>query len=137
MVLAWVAAPVARQVPVFRTGVDLVNLAVTVADRKGNLVGALTQGDFEIFEDGTKQTVRYFSSGDLVGSAPETHLGVLIDISGSMAPTLGFVQSAVIRFFNNLSDAVDISVVDFDSEVRLGRYERSRFSATHSTGSVG
>jgi Ca-activated chloride channel homolog len=125
--LAWMAAPIAHQVPVFRTGVDLVNLGVTVADRKGNLLGALTQGDFEIFEDGTKQTIRYFSSGDLVAVPPETHLGVLIDISGSMAPSLGFVQTAVIKFFNNLSDAVDISVVDFDSEVRLGRYERSDF----------
>ena len=125
--LVGTAAPAAQQVPVFRTGVDLVNLGVTVADRKGNLIGGLKEGDFEILEDGAKQTIRYFSSGDLTGSAPETHLGVLIDISGSMAPTLGFVQSAVIKFFNNLSDAVDISVVDFDSEVRLGRYERSDF----------
>ena len=39
-----------------------------------------------------------------------------------MAPTLGFVQGAGIRFVNNLSDAVDISIVDFASEVRRGRY---------------
>jgi len=119
------AAPRAAQAPAFRAGVDVVNLGVTVADRKGNLVGDLTQGDFDVLEDGQKQTIRYFSTGDLIGAAPETHLGVLLDISGSMAPTLGFVQSAVIRFFNSLTDARDITVVDFDSEVRSARYSRA------------
>jgi Ca-activated chloride channel family protein len=125
IVVAALAVPRAQQAPVFRTGVDLVNLALTVSDRKGNLVAGLKQGDFEIFEDGAKQTIRYFSAGDLTGPAPETHLGVLIDVSGSMAPTLGFVQGAVIKFFNNLTDAVDITVVDFDSEVRSARYSRA------------
>jgi Ca-activated chloride channel family protein len=125
--LAAVAALHAQQGAVFRSAVDIVNLGVTVSDRKGNLVAGLGQGDFEILEDGAKQTIRYFSFGD-AASGPETHLAVLIDISGSMAPSLGFVQSAAIRFFNNLSDAVDITVVDFDSEVRMARYERSDYA---------
>ena len=51
-----------QQVPVFRGGVDLVNLAVTVTDRQSNLVSDLTVDDFEIYEDGRKQTPRYFSA---------------------------------------------------------------------------
>ena len=45
------------QQPQFRSRVDLVNLAVTVTDRKGNLVGDLTADDFEIVEDGKKLAV--------------------------------------------------------------------------------
>src|SRR5476649_1968249 len=40
----------AQQVPVFHGGVDLVNLAATVTDKRGNLVTDLTAADFEILE---------------------------------------------------------------------------------------
>ena len=66
---------VARQVPVFRAGVDLVNLGVTVADKKGSLITNLTANDFEIYEDGKKQTLRYFALGDAVNAGPPMHLG--------------------------------------------------------------
>jgi Ca-activated chloride channel homolog len=112
------------QAPLFRARVDLVNLGVMVSDRKGHLIGGLQPSDFEILEDGRKQTIQYFSAGD-GGSAPETHLAVVIDISGSMAPALGFVQSAVIKFFDDLADALDITIVDFDEQVRLSQYSRS------------
>src|SRR5579884_1063678 len=42
---------VAQQIPVFKSGVDLVNVGVTVTDRKGNLVTDLKADDFEIYED--------------------------------------------------------------------------------------
>ena len=60
--VAW-ARPSA-QVPVFRTGIELVNLGVTVADRKGSLVTDLKVDDFEIYEDGKKQAIRYFAAGE-------------------------------------------------------------------------
>src|SRR5262245_50010467 len=46
----------AQQIPLFRAGIDLVSLGVTVTDRAGNLVGGLTSDDFEVVEDGVKQT---------------------------------------------------------------------------------
>ena len=52
-----------QQVPVFRGGVDLVNVGATVTDKKGSLLTDLTPDDFEIYEDGHKQTIRYFSAG--------------------------------------------------------------------------
>ena len=55
------AAP--QQVPTFRSGIDLVNLGVTVTDRKGALLTDLTADDFEVIEDGKKQTVTYFATG--------------------------------------------------------------------------
>jgi Ca-activated chloride channel homolog len=124
------AVPAAQQVPVFRTGVDLVNVGVTITDKKSGLITDLTQDDFEIFEDGKKQTVRYFAAGDPVDAdhpGLALHLGVVIDVSESMGEDLSFTKSASIKFLNRLLDAVDITVVDFDTEVRVARYSQNEF----------
>src|SRR5687767_7091001 len=60
---------------VFRAGVELTTFGVTVTDRKGNIVTDLSQGDFEILEDGKPQTVQYFARGDGEAS-PAMHLGL-------------------------------------------------------------
>jgi Ca-activated chloride channel family protein len=124
--LAMAAAPRA-QAPVFRAGVDLVNLAVTITDRRGNLVGHLKETDFDVYEDGKKQTLSYFAVGEVVGAAPELHVGVVMDISSSMGQFMAFTKSAAIKFLNSLSHAVDITVVDFDTEVRLARFSQAEF----------
>ncbi len=116
----------AQQATTFRSGIELVNIGVTVADKKGNLVTDLTAADFEVTEDGRKQTVTYFAAGDRVG--PELHLGVLLDVSESMGEDIRFTRTAAIKFLNTLTDAVDITVVDFDSQVRVGRYGQADFA---------
>ena len=114
-----------QQVPVFRGGVDLVNIGVTVIDRKGHLVTGLTAEDFELTEDGRKQTVRYFAPGEgRAEGAPEMHLGLLLDVSESMGEDVKFTRTAAIKFLNTLTTAVDVTIVDFDSEVRVARYGR-------------
>jgi len=118
----------AQQVPVFRSNVDLVNLAVTVTDRKGNLVGDLTMEDFEVYEDGRKQNVRFFASGDPGGAAPEMHLGLTLDVSESMGEDMSFTKTAAVKFLNRLLEAVDVTIVDFDTEVRVTRYSQSDFA---------
>ena len=52
------------------TAVDLVNLGVTVTDRKGDLVTDLKPEDFEVLEDGKKQTVGYFAALIFFSGAP-------------------------------------------------------------------
>jgi Ca-activated chloride channel family protein len=123
-------APAAGQLPPFRSHVDLVNVGVTVADRKGNLVADLVQDDFEIYEDGRKQTVQYFATGAAAGdaAAPPIHLGLLVDVSESMGEDMSFTKTASIKFLNRLTDAVDITVVDFDTEVRAARYSQAEFA---------
>jgi Ca-activated chloride channel homolog len=116
----------AQRSTTFRTGVDLVNLGVTVTDKKGSLVADLTAEDFEITEDGKRQTLGYFAAGDRVG--PELHLGLLLDVSESMGEDISFTKTAAIKFLNTLTDAVDITVVDFDSQVRVGRYGQAEFA---------
>ena len=111
----------------FRSRVDLVNAGVTVTDRKGNLVADLTLDDFEVYEDGRKQTIQYFAAGD-GETAPAMHLGLMLDVSGSMDEDLSFSKTASIKFLNMLTDAVDITVVDFDTEVRAARYSQNEFA---------
>jgi Ca-activated chloride channel family protein len=117
----------ARQPPVFKGGVDLVNIPVTVTDRKGVLVADLTADDFEVFEDGQKQAVTYFAVGDPAEGAPEMHLGLLLDVSDSMEEDLPFTKTAAIKFLNSLTEAVDVTVVDFDTEVRVARFSQAEF----------
>jgi len=124
-----IARSASSQATTFRSAVDLVNLGVTVTDKKGNLVTDLKAEDFEISEDGSKQTVSYFASGDRVTPpGPELHLGLLLDVSESMGEDIGFTRTAAIKFLNTLTDALDITVVDFDSQVRVGRYGQSEFA---------
>jgi Ca-activated chloride channel homolog len=125
---AWLAGVHAQPVPPFSTRVDLVNVGVTVTDRKGTLLTDLTEDDFTIFEDGKPQVIRYFASGERSESAPELHLGLMLDVSGSMGEDMTFTRTAAVRFLNTLTDAVDITVVDFDTEVRLARYSQNEFA---------
>lgn len=117
----------AGQTPTFRAGVDLVTFGVTVVDKKGNLVADLSKSDFTLVEDGTAQTIRYFARGD-GDTAPETHLGLLLDTSGSMERDLSLARGAAIKFLNLLPTAKDITLVDFDTEVRVTRYPQSEFA---------
>ena len=126
LVLAFVAH--ARQVPVFRAGVDLVNVAVTVSDKREQLVTGLKPDDFEVYEDGIKQTIKFFSAGDAgQGQGADLHLGLLLDVSESMGDDVGFTRTAAIKFLNTLVTAVDITLVDFDTEVRAARFSQNQF----------
>jgi Ca-activated chloride channel family protein len=118
---------VAPQVPAFRAGIDLVNVGVTVT-AAGGPVADLGREDFEIREDGRAQTISYFLAGDpAAGAAPSLHVGVLLDVSESMAEEIGFVRTAAIKFLNALEGAADMTVVDFDTEVRVARFSRDDF----------
>ncbi len=114
------------QAQVFRSTVDLVSLGVTVTDREGRFVTDLTADDFAITEDGSGQSVRLFLRGD-AKPAPELHLGLLVDSSGSMEEDISLSRSAAIKFLNALPDAVDVTLVDFDTEVRVARYGPADF----------
>jgi Ca-activated chloride channel family protein len=122
-----VALVAGQQPPVFRGGIDLVNFGVTVMDRSGNSIGDLSVDDFEIVEEGQKQAIKYFSRGDAIDSAPELHVGLLFDTSGSMGEDIKLARSAAVKFLNTFSDAKDMTLVDFDTEVRVAKYGQNDF----------
>lgn len=105
----------------FRAGVDLIHFSVVVTDKQGQPVPGLTRDDFEIVEAGKPQAISFFSAGDPAEDLP-LHIGFLLDTSGSMDLDLKDVRTAVIKFLNAMDRAADITLVDFDTEVRVARY---------------
>lgn len=115
---------------VFRGGVDLTTFGVTVTDRKGQLVTDLTRDDFQVLEDGRPQRLEHFAPA--AGEENEAALatlrpGLLLDTSGSMDRDLALARTAAIRFLNLLPRSEDVTLVDFDSEVRVTRYPQRDF----------
>ena len=69
--LAVAAVPAsAQRTPVFRTGLDLVHVTVTVRDGGGGLVSDLAAEDFVVLEDGRVQAVEVFGA-----AAGQIHTG--------------------------------------------------------------
>lgn len=104
----------------FRSGVDLVSFVVVATDKQG-LVATLTRDDFTILEEGKPQTIQFFAKGDVSDRMP-LRLGLLFDVSGSMRLDIDLAKTAAIRFMNAVEHAKDITLVDFDTEVRLAQY---------------
>jgi Ca-activated chloride channel family protein len=119
IVLTLTGALYAQQV--FRSSVDLVHFGVVVTDRHGAPVLGLTPDDFEIVEDGKAQSIKYCAGGD-PESAPPLHLGFMIDNSGSMVQDIRDVRTAAIKFLNTVENLIDVTLTDFDTEVRVARF---------------
>ena len=103
--------PAEGQSPAFRAGVDLVSLNVSVSEGP-RFVTDLQQEDFQVFEDGVKQDVTFFTRSNL-----PVALALLIDTSASMESRLSTAQEAAIGFARRLRQQDLAEVVDFDSRV--------------------
>jgi Ca-activated chloride channel family protein len=109
-----------------RVGIDLVNFGVVVTDRRGSPITGLTIDDFEVVEHGKTQRVQFFTTGD-PDAAPPLHLGFLLDTSGSMEQDIRDVRTAAIKFLAKNEHAADVTLVDFDTEVRVTTFGSSDF----------
>ena len=100
-----------------RVEVKLVELYTVVSDPDGRPIRGLTAGDFQVFEEGRRQTVAAVKDG----SGLPLSLGLLLDSSASMADDLRQTEIAAIDFlFLTLDRERDRAfLVDFDSEPRL------------------
>jgi Ca-activated chloride channel family protein len=99
---------------VFRAGVDMVSLNVTVVDSQGRYVTDLEQPDFMVFEDGAKQDLTFFNKTNL-----PIALSLLIDSSASMEQRMETAQEAAIGFARKIRSQDLAQVVDFDSRVEI------------------
>jgi Ca-activated chloride channel family protein len=100
------ATPSAVQLPrdqvksgrTFRSQIELVMIPATVTDSSGRLVADLTREAFEIFEDGAKQPITYFSTERVPVS-----LGLVVDVSDSMfGRRMQEARTALGRFLGEL-----------------------------------
>lgn len=100
----------------FRSDLYTVPVTVTVVDANGRLVTGLSRDDFEIYEDGTEQSVTQFSDQRVPVS-----LGVLLDASDSMRgqPVVD-ARAALDRFVGELLEPEDEAfVATFNHTPRL------------------
>jgi Ca-activated chloride channel homolog len=112
-----VAAARAQQLPdtgVFKSGVSLVSLNVTVRNGLNKSVPDLEEGDFTVFEDGVKQPLVEVSRRRI-----PLALSLLLDSSASMEDKLVMAQAAASEFVRRLDPQDRASVVDFDNRVQV------------------
>lgn len=104
---------VGQQPPKIRSGIELVSLNVSVTE-SGRYVTDLEQADFEVFEDGAKQAISFYSR-----KQQPIALSILLDTSNSMEDKLKTAQEAAIGFARRLKPDDVASVIDFNSQVRI------------------
>jgi VWFA-related protein len=107
---------------VFRAGTDVVHLPVIVTGRNNQIVRGLKAEDFEVKEGNQVQKISFFSEGAPGESLP-LHLGLLLDASQSMERDMKDAADAAVRFVNALEETQDVTLVDFDTSVNVGRFE--------------
>jgi VWFA-related protein len=95
--------------------VDVVVLHATAQDRHGNLVSGLGKTDFQVYEDGVLQTIKYFSHEDI----PVT-VGLVVDNSGSMGSKRADVIAAALAFARSSNPQDQMFVVNFNEKVSFG-----------------
>jgi Ca-activated chloride channel family protein len=94
--------------------VELALVNVTVTDPYNRLVTGLEPDNFRIFEDNVEQEVVNFSSEDVPIS-----IGVILDLSGSMADKLGKAKQAAVEFFKTANPQDEFFLVGFNERARL------------------
>jgi Ca-activated chloride channel homolog len=111
-----VPATLSAQKTVFKTGVEMVPLTVTVTDTKGKYVTGLAGSNFEVFEDGVQQDVAFFASDDV-----PLDVALLVDTSGSMDADLPLVKSAAAGLVAKLRTSDRAIVVDVKGSTRVAQ----------------
>jgi VWFA-related protein len=99
-----------------KVNVNVVQLFFNVKDKRGALIPNLTKDDFQIFEDGKPQTIKYFT--------PESNLpltlGILIDSSGSQERVLDMEKEIGGAFLAQVLTEKDMAfVLDFNVNANL------------------
>lgn len=105
--------------PVLRVDVKLIRVLSSVRDPYGQLVGGLTQDDFQIFDNGVEQKIAVFERS----TTQELSIVVMLDISASVAKDLKYETEAALRFarsvFKEGNPDDSIALITFNHEVDL------------------
>src|SRR5271165_5806482 len=99
-----------------KVNVNVVNLFFNVKDKHGALIPNLIKDDFQVFEDGKPQTIKYFTAES---NLPLT-LGILIDSSGSQLRVLDMEKEVGGAFLKQILTDKDLAyVIDFNIDASL------------------
>jgi Ca-activated chloride channel homolog len=91
-----------------KVDVSLVLVPVTITDPMNRLVTGLDKENFQLFEGKNQQEIRHFSSED----APVS-IGVIFDVSGSMASKIERAREAVVEFFKTANPQDEFFMIAF------------------------
>jgi Ca-activated chloride channel family protein len=95
-----------------RVDVDVVQVTVTVSDGRGKFVRSIPQSAFHVFEDGHPQAISHFTSEDV-----PLELVAAIDISGSMAPAMPKLKTAVKEFLGDVPPQDQVTLLGFNDSI--------------------
>ena len=101
---------------VIRVDTELVDVPLSVTDKTGKPLTALTKNNFTLFEDGKLQSIEEFAAV----SAP-FEVALLLDTSGSTRADLDLIRRAAADFIASLRSGDRVSIVAFRSVIRDGR----------------
>ncbi len=99
---------------IFKKEVDEVTLHATVVDDRNRLITNLTQGDFNVLEDGKLQKITSFHNEDI-----PVAMGIVIDNSGSMREKRPQVNAAAVNLVRSSNPQDKVFVVNFNEEYFL------------------
>src|SRR5947208_11691847 len=94
--------------------VDLALVNVTVTDPYNRLVTGLEPDNFRVFENNVEHEIQYFSSEDVPIS-----IGVIFDLSGSMANKVGKAWEAALQFFKTAKRQEEFILVSFNDRAEV------------------
>ena len=96
--------------------VQLVQLPVSVLDKKGFPVRGLQREDFLVYEDRVLQDISFVNQEDIPLSA-----GLVVDASGSMIHKLESLYTAAMTFVRESNAEDETSIISFADNVNLDR----------------
>jgi Ca-activated chloride channel homolog len=105
---------VIKQGQTLHIDVDLALVNVTVTDPYNRLITGLDPDNFRIFENNVEQEIQYFSSEDVPIS-----IGVIFDLSGSMANKVGKAKEAALQFFKTANPQDEFFLVSFNDRAEV------------------
>jgi len=99
---------------VFRKQVDEVVLHATVVDDKQRIITSLDKGDFNVYENGSPQTITSFRHEDI-----PVAMGIVVDNSGSMREKRQKVNAAALNLVRASNSNDEVFIVNFNDEYYL------------------
>jgi len=112
--MLWAQVPPEQTDTIFRSETRLVVLHASAEDKEGRMVNGLSQGAFQVFENGLKQEIKGFRQEDVPVS-----LGLVIDSSASMTKKRDRVAAAALALVKLSNPEDEVFIMNFDEAPSL------------------
>jgi Ca-activated chloride channel family protein len=114
VLMAMCQSQLTAQQPTFKSVTELVSLSVSVVGQDARPVSGLEAEQFQVFEDGVLQQVKFFAPGEM-----PLDVIILLDTSASMTGSMGLIQQAAVEFAHSLRPTDRAAVMGISSGLRI------------------